>query len=165
MFHLRQEMGSRSQVQYNGPVTRGLISMLQSSDSEGEQAQAETETYEDAMADTQEVLMSISKQAVNGSENSNSMRLQGVIQGHDVIILIDSRSSNNFISSRLAAQLAGVQTLKKPVRVKVAGGGMLQGDQELPNYKWTCQGTSFHTDMKVLPLHCYDVILGMKWLE
>jgi hypothetical protein len=145
-------------------VVEELLSMLLTSESEGD-GSPETEVFLDAVADTQEVLMSISKQAINGSENSHSMRLMGQIQGHDVLILIDSGSSNNFISSSLAAQLKGVQPLPKPVQVKVAGGGILQGQFEVPNCQWTCQGNSFHTYLKALTLQCYDVILGMQWLE
>jgi hypothetical protein len=66
----------------------------------------------------------------------------GNIQGHDVIILIDSGSSNNFISAHLASQLVGVKKLSHPVQVKVAGGGILSGDSEIPNCAWTCQGQS-----------------------
>jgi hypothetical protein len=93
------------------------------------------------------------------------MKLMGQIQGHDVLILIDSGSTNNFISAFLAAQLQGVQKLSKPVKVKVAGGGLLQGDLEVPNCKWICQGNAFNTSFKALPLQCYDVILGMQWLK
>lgn len=75
-----------------------------------------------------------------------------------MLILIDSGSSSNFISAKLAATLDGVQKLQQPVKVKVAGGGILSGDAELPDYQWSCQGNSFITSLKVLPLQCYDVI-------
>ncbi|KAK1653770.1 hypothetical protein QYE76_071575 [Lolium multiflorum] len=133
--------------------------------SDGENS-PEAEEFVDALADTHEAeFMAISKQAFNGSENGHSMKLMGQIQGHDVLILVDSGSTNNFISTSLAAQLQGVQKLSKPVKVKVAGGGMLQGDLEVPGCEWTCQGNVFATSFKALPLHCYDVILGMQWLE
>ncbi|KAM0929344.1 hypothetical protein ACQ4PT_001454 [Festuca glaucescens] len=146
-------------------VVEELLSMLQSSESECEPNSPEKEVFEDALHDAQEVLMSISKQAVNGSEAPRSMRLLGHIQGHDVLILIDSGSSNNFVSSKLASQLKGVTPLSRPVHVRVAGGGILSGDAEINNCKWECQGSSFHTDLRVLPLQCYDIILGMQWLE
>jgi hypothetical protein len=146
-------------------VVEELLAMLQTSDSDTDQTSPGTEVFEDALADTHEVLMSISKSAVTGSETTRSMRLVGNIQGHDVIILIDSGSSNNFISAHLASQLVGVKKLSHPVQVKVAGGGILSGDSEIPNCAWTCQGQSFTTPLKVLPLQCYDVILGMSWLE
>jgi hypothetical protein len=30
---------------------------------------------------------------------------------------------------------------------------------------WWMQGSTFHTDMRVLPLGAYDAVLGMDWLE
>ncbi|KAF0896451.1 hypothetical protein E2562_024315 [Oryza meyeriana var. granulata] len=30
---------------------------------------------------------------------------------------------------------------------------------------WWIQGFSFRSDVRILPLGCYDVILGMDWLE
>jgi hypothetical protein len=44
------------------------------------------------------------------------------------------------------------------MKAKVAGGGLLQGELEMPNCEWTCQGNAFATSLKALPLH---VILGM----
>jgi hypothetical protein len=65
----------------------------------------------------------------------------------------------------LAAQLQGVKKLNQQIKVKVAGGGILTGDSELHDCTWTCQDNTFCTSLKVLPLQCYDVILGMQWLE
>lgn len=71
----------------------------------------------------------------------------------------------NFISSLLAAKLSGVVKLQTAVKVRIANGEILQGVEALPQCQWTCQGASFLTDMKIIPLHCYDVILGMEWLK
>jgi hypothetical protein len=30
---------------------------------------------------------------------------------------------------------------------------------------WWMQGSTFHTDMRVLPLGAYDAVLGLDWLE
>jgi hypothetical protein len=88
-------------------VVEELMAMLHMSDSEGEPPTGETKVFEDAIGDTHEVLLSISKQAMNGSEAPCSMRLMGQIQGYDVLIVIDSGSSNNFVSADLAAKLKG----------------------------------------------------------
>ena len=55
--------------------------------------------------------------------------------------------------------------MKDPIQVRVAEGGLLQGENEVPDCHWTCQGNTFITSLKVLPLTSYDVILGMQWLE
>lgn len=80
-------------------------------------------------------------------------------------MLIDSGSSSNFISESLAAKLKGAVPLPIPVRVRIADGGSLRGTLHIPDCEWTCQGALFNADMKVLPLECYDVILGMEWLR
>jgi hypothetical protein len=92
-------------------VVEELLAMLSVEDIEGEQSTQDTEVFEDALHDAQEVFMSISKQALNGSEAPKSMRLLGHIQGHDVLILLDSGSSAYFISSSLAEKLEGVQKM------------------------------------------------------
>lgn len=53
----------------------------------------------------------------------------------------------------------------KPLTVKVADGGVLHCDQEMLGCEWLVQGISFSSTLKVLPLGCYEVILGMDWLE
>ncbi|XP_073363591.1 uncharacterized protein [Aegilops tauschii subsp. strangulata] len=79
----------------------------------------------------------LSKEALDGGESSTTMRLHGWVQGREVLMLIDSGSSHSFICESLAAQLHGV--------VKT-------------------HGVTFETTLKVLPLGCYDVILGIDWL-
>lgn len=35
----------------------------------------------------------------------------------------------------------------------------------VPRCQWLCEGTTFVTDFKILPLSGYDLIVGMDWLE
>jgi hypothetical protein len=50
------------------------------------------------------------------------MRLEGVIQGHVVVILINSGSSHTFVSSKVALQLSGTSPLDNALAVQVANG-------------------------------------------
>lgn len=112
-----------------------------------------------------EELMSISKEAVGGLEGPQTVRLQGVIQGKNILMLVDSGSSHSFISEGLARQLQGISLMQKSMRVKVANGGQMWCSLELPAGEWWVQRHQLCTNLKVLPLKCYDVILGMDWLE
>ena len=46
--------------------------------------------------------------AVFGTEGPRTMQLKGKIQGHDVATLVDSSSSNTFISQSIASSLSSV---------------------------------------------------------
>ncbi|XP_073367614.1 uncharacterized protein [Aegilops tauschii subsp. strangulata] len=80
-------------------------------------------------------------------------------------MLVDSGSSTSFIDQRLADQLSGVIPLCQQCRVRVADGGELTCSASISGCQWSSQGQDFTTDMKVLLLGTYDVILGMDWLE
>jgi hypothetical protein len=54
-----------------------------------------------------------------------SIVLQCSIQGKEVIILLDSGSSNSFIRAKLGETISGHVPLSHPRKVKVAGGGIL----------------------------------------
>jgi hypothetical protein len=92
------------------------------------------------------------------------MQLQGSIGGQSIIILIDSGSSNSFLSSTVAAQLSGVRRLHSPILVQVADGGSVTCTHELPMAEWSVQGYTFHSTLRVLQLGSYDMIVGMDWL-
>lgn len=62
---------------------------------------------------------------ISGVESKRSMRLMGYIQGREVSVLVDSRSSHTFISSAIAVHLQGASALCQAVKVQVANGDIL----------------------------------------
>jgi len=92
------------------------------------------------------------------------MCLRGAIQGHQVQILVDSGSSHTFISEQLAGQLSGVQSIDTALSVQVANGTVLHCSSFIPTAAWSVDAYEFQSDLKVLPLHSYDMILGLDWL-
>lgn len=112
-----------------------------------------------------EVVMSISRQAVTGGDTPKAIQLQGWVQGNQVLILIDSGSTTSFLTQHLVPRLSGLKQLQQVTKVKVAGGQVLSCSQELPACSWFTQGYEFANTFKILPLEVYDAILGMDWLE
>jgi hypothetical protein len=47
----------------------------------------------------------------------------------------------------------------------VVNGQVIQCSSELKQAKWSIQGHEFATDLKILPLPYYDLIIGVDWLE
>jgi hypothetical protein len=52
-----------------------------------------------------------------------------------------------------------------PVQVTVANGQKMISDKTVKDFSSLSQGHTFHTTVRVLPLKCYDLVLGMDWLE
>lgn len=89
----------------------------------------------------------------------------GNLCGKKPLILFDSGSSSNFISEQLAKSFTNWVALSKPVVVRVVNGSSILCSHQLSNCEVKIQGHSFMLDLKILPLKCYDVIIGMDWLE
>ncbi|CAN6284989.1 unnamed protein product [Urochloa humidicola] len=116
-------------------------------------------------SESDEELLTLSVNAVEGTMGLKTIRLQGLIQNQEVLILVDSGSSSTFIHQDLVAQLKLPVTQITPLKVTVAGGTTLPCDRQVNQVQWFTQGSTFSTDAKVLPLGSYDMILGMDWLE
>lgn len=111
-----------------------------------------------------QLFLAISKAVASGVPAPRTVKFLGSIQHRPVTLLVDSGSSSSFISCQLAAQLSEVSPLSQPISVKVAGGGTLSFSSVLPQAHWFIGDISFHSDLKVLPLTTYDMIIGMDWL-
>lgn len=75
--------------------------------------------------DTGDDLMAISANAVQGTNVGHTVRMIGDIYGREAIILVDSGSSNSFISESLASKWRSWSTLQNPMQVRVANGETL----------------------------------------
>jgi hypothetical protein len=110
-------------------------------------------------------LFLLSAAAVSSQAASRTIQLKGIIGGIDILILVDSGSSNSVLNNSVAAKLPGISALASPVKVQVADGTALLCSQELKDTEWSVQGYTFHSTLKVLPLGSYDMIVGIDWLE
>jgi len=119
----------------------------------------------DTDSDSGEELMALSLYAVNGTDAPRTIRVLGNLSGQTPLILMDSGSSSTFISEQLAAKLPNWTPLHTPVLVKIADGATIWCTHELQSCLLYIQGHSFLLNLKILPLKCYDIIIGMDWLE
>lgn len=106
----------------------------------------------------------VSIHALMGSKSTKSLKIQGKLQGRDLSILFDSGSTHNFLSLGLAKKL---QLRLKPcslIQVTVANGENLLCSSLVENLEWSMAGECFETDVHVLPLGGYDLILGVEWM-
>jgi len=114
--------------------------------------------------DHNEVQMMLSVAMVSSISSALSMSFEGQLGDTPIRILLDSGSTHTFISTSVAASCSELQTLQFPVQVMVANGQVLTCTQFAPAAVWSIQGLEFQSDLKVIPLSYYDMILVMDWL-
>ena len=76
-------------------------------------------------------------------------------------ILLDSGSSTSFISESVAAQLSQVSLKLSSCQVHIASGGTLTSTVTLLAVQWSIGQVAFTSDLRVLPLTAFDMIIGM----
>ncbi|MCI23743.1 hypothetical protein A2U01_0044925, partial [Trifolium medium] len=98
-------------------------------------------------------------------ENHQTMKFQGTICGVEVLILLDSGATHNFISHKLVHQMDWPIEVTPQMRVKLGNGvqiatqGVCKGlDMQIGNYK-------LGPDLHLFELGGIDVVLGIEWLK
>nr|XP_051211101.1 uncharacterized protein LOC127328548 [Lolium perenne] len=72
---------------------------------------------------------------------------------------------SSFINSDLVDKLQCTKKNLPPATYVVANGAKMQCTEYVPQLEWSTQGHTFQQDVKILPLGCYDMILGEDWLD
>lgn len=128
--------------------------------------EAEQDTTPPAIEEQeQQAFLAISQSAVTGAVAARTVRFSGTVQGLVMQMLLDSGSSSSFISESLAAQLKNLSVRTEHCNIRIAGGGTLSSSATLLNVPWSIGQYQFQSDLRVLPLAAFDMIIGMDWLE
>ncbi|KAJ0578410.1 putative nucleotidyltransferase, Ribonuclease H [Helianthus annuus] len=106
----------------------------------------------------------ISLHALTGMVSYSTMKVLGSIGNKQLRILIDSGSTHNFVNEQLAMKLKCALKPIDNVTVGVANGTEIVCANYSPNFQWFMQGMWFTTDVLVIPLDSYDMVLGVQWL-
>ena len=120
---------------------------------------------EPIMESTETVNPKITLYALSGWAAPQTMRVMAKIGQYAIVILIDSGSTHNFISSRLANLL---QLPIKPTTsfsVQVANGAKLTCQGMFEKVQILIQNIPFSLTVYSLPITGLDMVLGIQWLE
>lgn len=99
-------------------------------------------------------------QEVTLASLKRTMKLCGRIGKTEVLILVDSGSVGSFVSQQLTSTIARKAVQCQPTNFIAADGGPMTCSQKIKNLQWTVQGYVFMTTVGILPLKCFDMILG-----
>ncbi|WVZ96404.1 hypothetical protein U9M48_042044, partial [Paspalum notatum var. saurae] len=120
---------------------------------------------EETLDEEEETVMVVDSASVPSSLKRKTMRLHGKIGSRDILVLVDSGSVGTFISASLASQLEYKPQSCVQTQYVAADGSPMLCSQHIPYLQWWCQGHTFTSDVGILPLQCFDMIVGEDWLE
>ncbi|WVZ58022.1 LOW QUALITY PROTEIN: hypothetical protein U9M48_008336 [Paspalum notatum var. saurae] len=110
-------------------------------------------------SDPGDELLAMSAQAAEGVVSNMTIKLKCHIHQQSALVLLDSGSSHNFLSEQQAVTLAPWKLLRNRVKFKLVDRGELLCTHEIVLCPWLDH--QFYTTFKILPLKCYDAILGI----
>ncbi|KAF7842448.1 Retrotransposable element Tf2 [Senna tora] len=110
-------------------------------------------------------LMSLSMNSIVGITGGRTMKLVGKIKGEEVLIMIDSGASHNFISTSLVDKMSLPKVKMSSYTVTVRDGHSVKSEGRCKKLKVELQGTTLMQDFYLFDLGEVDLILGMEWLK
>lgn len=107
----------------------------------------------------------ISLHAITSLVTSKTMRIKGRLNIQELVILIDSGSTHNFVDPAMVRRAQIPINPRHKLTMTVANGEKATSKGGLFNLKVKLQNHRFNIDAYVLVLGGCDMILGVQWLK
>lgn len=99
-----------------------------------------------------------------GMTQPQTMKLQGMVKGESVLVLIDSGASHNFISTKLVQKLGLAVDPTNSFQVRLGDGHRKQTQGCCKDLDVQSRNYAFSGEFFLFELGGVDVILGVAWL-
>jgi len=136
----------------------------ENSNAQGDENEEAGEEQGEIQGDT-EVMPQLSLSALNGISTFCTMRVTGRVKNSPIHILIDSGSTHNFLDISTAKKLHCEVKKIPPLQVGVANGQQMQCTAMCKNFAWSIMGRTFFTDVMLVSLGNWEMVLGVHWLS
>lgn len=93
------------------------------------------------------------------------MRVTGMHNKKQLQVLVGNGNTHNFMDLEMAKKLGCKVEAVTPMTVTTGGGNRLEAPFICKGFNWQLQQIRFNADVIILPLVCYDLILGIQWLK
>ncbi|CAM8900174.1 unnamed protein product [Rhodiola kirilowii] len=110
------------------------------------------------------IVPAISYHAMQGRPVPRTLRLAADLAGRQVMVLVDSGSTHNFLQSRVARSAGLIVEATRHLSVTVGNGDELQCDGVCRDVPLLLGGKEFRVDFHLLPIYGVDAVLGAQWL-
>ena len=109
--------------------------------------------------------LTISCNALAGITTPQNLKIEGHIKKKNVIGLIDSGSTHNFIHCMVAKELNCFLYPTLECQVMVENGGTINFSGKFHNIKIAMGEYVLNSKMLSIPMGGVDVVLGVQWLQ
>ena len=135
---------------------------------EGEKEQEtskEEDIHQEPTVEEEEMNPTISCNALAGVNTPQTLKIEGHIKKKNVIVLIDSGSTHNFIHCKVDKELNCFLYPVLECQVMVENGGTINFSGKCHNIKLTMVEYVLNIPMISIPIGGADVVLGVQWLQ
>ncbi|KAF3774303.1 hypothetical protein EJ110_NYTH53430 [Nymphaea thermarum] len=102
---------------------------------------------------------------MNDPKEPDAMKVVGRVGNLDVLVLLDSGATHNFVGEHIADRLGSIVQEQSALRILVANGDSLPCTRRCTDVELILQKVPFKVELLVVPLPNVDIILGVKWLK
>lgn len=110
-------------------------------------------------------LQVLSLRSMVGITTKKTLRIRGYIGDAEVVVLIDSGASCNFIATLLVQKLGLPVTPTPEFGVTIGDGRVINSSGKCEDVKINIQGVGIREEYLVFNLGATDMVLGYSWLE
>ena len=119
----------------------------------------EEDIHQEPTLEEEEMSPTISCNALTGITTPQTLKIEGHIKKKNVIVLIDSSSTHNFIHCKVAKELNCFLCPAPECQVMVANGGNINCSGKCHNIKLTMGEYIFNSPILSIPMGGVDVVL------
>ncbi|XP_038704764.1 uncharacterized protein LOC120000718 [Tripterygium wilfordii] len=133
---------------------------------EDENDERETNVVEELQPTAMQMELSVcAYYGIADFQEVKTMKVEGTVKTHPVIVLIDSGSTHNFVSSKLVKQMGWQLEKTAEFKVMIADGGQVLSMGCCTSVPLMMGSYSCMMNLFVLPLGGCDIVLGVQWLQ
>jgi hypothetical protein len=129
-----------------------------------EGTETQTNCIVEQLVDPPDNLAEISLHALFGKANPTTMKLQGTLLDTEILILVDSGSTHNFISDNLVRELKLTSQFVTPFGVQIGNGDIIRCNRLLKGINLKIGTLQITQDFYPFSLGGADVVLCIQWL-
>ena len=112
----------------------------------------------------QEEILEISLNVVQGQYHLSTLQMQGTCKEHPIMVLIDRRSTYNFIKSTIVSKLSLPIMHVSAFQVSVGNGALIECMTKCVRLPLVIQGHVFTVNSYVRDLNGADIVFGVQWM-